>query len=175
MQMFGLGWAGGTGTAHINGGTLNLHQLHPTQSIMPGSVLDIAGGTVIITGDRTADINNYIATNAITADGGSGTVSVTFNAGLNATVLTDGKSNSGPPQNITSITTDNLGDVTINYVTQPRLHVSHVQSTASLEPAPISWTDVPGSTTNSVTGSAVSFTYLVPSGTGALYFRTVSP
>jgi hypothetical protein len=47
-EMFGLGWNGGTGSAEINAGTLNLLQCHPTDSIRGSSVLDISGGQFVI-------------------------------------------------------------------------------------------------------------------------------
>lgn len=79
LGMFGEGWSGGVGTARINGGTLYLSQLHPSQSLGPGSVLDISQGKVIISGNSTAAVRGYIAAGKITAYGGSGTVIVDYN------------------------------------------------------------------------------------------------
>ncbi|MEI9960253.1 MAG: hypothetical protein WDM76_03705 [Limisphaerales bacterium] len=78
-DMFGLGWDSGTGYAHINAGTLNLLVWHDTDSIKGSSVLDVTGGTVIINGNRTTSINNFITNGKITAYGGAGTLNVDFN------------------------------------------------------------------------------------------------
>src|SRR3989442_11734715 len=60
---FGLGSPNGLGTsqAHINGGTLNLSQFNNNRAITGSSVLDIAGGTVIINGDHVNDVTTHIA------------------------------------------------------------------------------------------------------------------
>jgi hypothetical protein len=79
-NMFGLGWQGGKGSALIKGGTLNLAQWDDASSILGSSVLDVSGsGVVVINGDRTFSVANYISTGQITANGGAGTVAVDYN------------------------------------------------------------------------------------------------
>jgi hypothetical protein len=78
--MFGLGYLGGKGTAHINGGTLNLSQWDDTASIQGDSVLDVAGtGAVVINGNHQASMDYYISTGQITNFAGPGTVVVDYN------------------------------------------------------------------------------------------------
>ncbi|MGH7951525.1 MAG: glycosyl hydrolase family 28-related protein [Limisphaerales bacterium] len=113
MGMFGEGWNGGVGTAHVNGGTLVLKQFSPTQSIGPGSLLDIAGGTIIISGNYASAVNNYIASGQITAYGGDGTVIVdygTINPGDTTITAsnTKGSSNSWPQVIIPSLNTNEI-------------------------------------------------------------------
>jgi hypothetical protein len=76
--MTGLGWGGGKGTALILGGTLNLAQFHPTDSIKGLSVMDIGGGTIILDGDHVSPVNTYINSGKIVAYSGSGTVLVDY-------------------------------------------------------------------------------------------------
>jgi hypothetical protein len=77
--MFGLGWLGGTGTANINGGTLNLSQWGDTNSIQGASVLNVAAtGVVVINGNHVESITNYVASSQIVANGGAGTVMVDY-------------------------------------------------------------------------------------------------
>jgi hypothetical protein len=163
-QMFGLGWNGGTGTAQINGGTLNLAQLSPTDSIKGASVLNLTGlGTVVITGNQLAPVGNYISAGKITANGGPN-VAYSYDSGANKTTL-----QVAPPQQSITIVTASGGNMTITYQTTPG-HIYHIESTASLSPA--SWARVAGSTTTATGGSA-SFTFPV---TGAqTFYRTVSP
>src|SRR6266446_3111894 len=61
--MFGLGWNGGKGTMHVNGGTLNLFQWSSSSpgSIAGASVLDIGAGTVVITGNQASSVSNFIS------------------------------------------------------------------------------------------------------------------
>ena len=70
--MFGLGWQGGKGTAQINGGILALSQWDSFNSIQGASVLDISGtGRVLINGDQSASVNNFISTGQITNHAGA--------------------------------------------------------------------------------------------------------
>jgi T5SS/PEP-CTERM-associated repeat protein len=113
LQMYGEGWSGGVGTTHVNGGRLILEQFSPTQSIGPGSILDIAGGTVIISGNYASAINNYIASGQITAYGGAGTVLVDYNntnpGDTTITAInTTGSSNSWPQVIIPSLNTNEI-------------------------------------------------------------------
>ncbi len=78
--MFGLGWQGGKGTAHINAGTLVLAQWDFVNSIQGNSVLDVSGtGRVVINGNQQASIEGFIATGAITNHAGPGMVVVDYN------------------------------------------------------------------------------------------------
>jgi hypothetical protein len=163
--MFGLGWQGGKGTAHINGGTLNLSQLHPTDSIKGASVLNLtATGTVVITGNQLTPVSNYISAGKITANGGAGTVAYSFDSGANKTTLQVAP----PRQSVTGVTASG-GNTTLTYQTTPG-HIYHIEGTPSLSPA--SWTRVAGSTTNA-TGASVTFSF--PTSGDQTFYRTVSP
>jgi len=76
--MFGTAFEGGSGTATttVKRGALNLAQLHDTNSIPEGSVLDIVAGHVTIVGDKTAPVTAYIEAGRITGYGGMGTVNI---------------------------------------------------------------------------------------------------
>ena len=82
--MFGMDFEGkgGVGEVHVNSGSLNLKQLHPSNSIREGSVLDIKEGKVTIAGDMVSTVNSYIAAGKITAYGGAGTLSVVVEGGV---------------------------------------------------------------------------------------------
>ena len=103
VNMFGLGWNGGKGTANIHGGTLSLNQWNPTQSISGASVLDVAGtGKVVITGDQTLSISNYVVTGNITGSPGvyygynpiTGKTTISTDPGDSSGVTTDHGGNS---------------------------------------------------------------------------------
>lgn len=163
-QMLGLGWNGGTGTAQINGGTLNLAQLHPTDSIKGASVLNLTGlGTVVITGNQLTPVGNYISAGKITANGGPN-VAYSYDSGANKTTLQVAP----PQQSVTSVTASG-GNMTIIYQTTAG-HIYHIESTGSLSPA--SWTRVAGSTTTA-TGTSTTFTF--PKSGAQTFYRTVSP
>jgi hypothetical protein len=166
-QMFGLGWNGGKGTAHINGGTLNLSQLSPTDSIKGESVLNVAGmGQVVINGDQQASVANYISAGKITANGGPN-VFYSYDPGANKTTISAVLL--PPAQQLITEVSVSGGIVSITYQTTA-LHQYHIESTPSLSPP--SWTPVAGST-NTATGAPVTFTF--PAGPGPMFFRTVSP
>jgi hypothetical protein len=77
----GLGWSGGTGYLTItNGGVLNLDRLDGANSIKGISKLDIESGYVVINGNETADVANYVAAGKITAYGGAGRILYDYNA-----------------------------------------------------------------------------------------------
>jgi hypothetical protein len=162
--MFGLGWNGGKGTAQINGGTLNLSQWHPTDSIKGQSVLNITGtGAVVITGNYVTSISNFVSSGKITANGGPN-VAYSYNSGSNKTIL-----QVAPPlQSVKSVAVSG-GNATVSYETTAG-HIYHIESTPTLSPA--AWTPVAGSTTNA-TGSSVTFTF--PAGSAQAFYRTVSP
>jgi hypothetical protein len=170
--MFGLGSDNnqGLGFAHINGGTLTLNQWSSSRSIRDGSRLDISGGTVIINGDQTGPVNDYVAAGKITAYGGSGTVNVDYNnINPGKTTLTASGGAIPPAQSITSISAS-VGGATIIYNTTPGFSY-HLESTANV--AAPAWSPVSGSSTNA-TGTSVTFTD-VSAVSGMRFYRSVSP
>jgi hypothetical protein len=166
--MFGLGWNGGTGFAHINGGTLNLNQWSANSpgSIAGASVLNVAGtGKVIINGDQQASVTSYIGAGKITANGGP-TVYYGYDASVNKTTIS-ATPLPAPRQSITAVSVSG-GNVSITYQTTAQ-HTYYIESTASLAPAV--WTPVTGST-NAATGAPVTFVF--PANPGQRFYRTVS-
>jgi hypothetical protein len=164
--MFGLGWNGGKATAQINGGTLNLNQWSTANpgSIAGTSVLNLTGtGTVVITGNYVSSISNYVYTGKITANGGPN-VACGFDSVANKTTLQVAP----PRQSVTSVTASGANTIITCETTAG--HIYHLESTPTLSPT--AWTRVAGTTTNAP-GAAVSFT--VPTGSGQLFYRTVSP
>ena len=87
-QQFGLGWSGGTGTALIKAGTLDLFQIAYPQSISATSVLDVSGtGEVRITGDRLTAVGNFVADGKITLNGGPNVIYYYLPSPINKTVI----------------------------------------------------------------------------------------
>jgi hypothetical protein len=167
--MFGLGWNGGTGHANINGGTLNLNQWSASSpgSIAGTSVLDVAGtGKVVINGDQSSSVSNYVSTGKITANGGTN-VFYSYDAGANKTTIS-AVLLPAPRQSITAVSLSG-GNVSITYQTTQQ-HTYHIEATPSLSSP--SWTPVVGST-NAATGAPVTFTF--PAASGQRFYRTVSP
>lgn len=167
-QMFGLGWNGGKGTASINGGTLNLAQWSASNpgSIAGSSTLNVAGtGKVVITGDQTTSISNYVSAGKITANGGPN-VFYGFDPGANKTTISAVPL--PPPQQMITALTLSGGNVSITYQTVSQ-HTYYIEQTAALSPA--AWTPVAGST-NAATGAPVTFTF--PAGAGPMFYRTVA-
>lgn len=163
------GLVGGQGLVQVKqGSTLNLAQLGDDR-ILGASVLDLSGtGKVVITGDRTVSVSNYVASGHITA---SGTTNVlySYDSGTGKTTITSGAALPPPPrQPVTGITVSG-GNVSLTYQTTAG-HTYHIESTPSLSPAV--WTPVPGST-NTATGAPVTFIF--PGGVGQMFYRTVSP
>jgi len=72
---FGLGFSGGSGAAHLDGGTITAGSFSMTSSCS----LDITGGTLIINGDQTAIIQSYINSGWFTAFGGAGKIVYEYN------------------------------------------------------------------------------------------------
>jgi len=77
-EMTGLGWNTGTGFVNVIAGLLDLHNIHATNSIKEGSLMDVRNGVVTIDGDHVGKINDYIAAGKIVSFGGEGTVNVDF-------------------------------------------------------------------------------------------------
>ncbi len=74
-EMTGIGWDGGVGHVYVNSGVLNCAQFGDG-SIKDGSLLDISGGSAVLTGDKESLVNGFIDADKITAYGGTGTVVV---------------------------------------------------------------------------------------------------
>ena len=72
---FGLGWANGVATVHLDGGTITAGSF----SMISTSRIDITDGTLIVSGNIKAIVDGYVASGWITAYGGTGTVSVDYN------------------------------------------------------------------------------------------------
>jgi len=74
---FYIGRRNGSGHLQLDGGTITVVEfLMDPQGGSPGVSMDLTGGTLVIDGDETANINGYIAKGWITAYGGSGDVNV---------------------------------------------------------------------------------------------------
>lgn len=167
-NMFGLGWSGGKGTANIHGGTLNLTQWNPTQSISGASVLDVAGtGTVVINGDQTLSVSNYIVAGKIT---GSPSVYYSYNGITGKTTISTNLVTPPPSQLVTDVTVSG-STASITYQTTAG-HSYIIQQTPSLSPA--SWVNVPGSAVTNATGASVTFPCPIPAGTNSMFYRTLS-
>ena len=164
---FRLGGGGGKGTANINGGTLNLSQWDDVNSIQGASVLNVAGaGTVVINGDRSVSVDNYITSGKITGNGTTN-VAYSYDGGTDKTTITVGVLPL-TSQSVTGVTVSG-GNVSLTYQTTAG-YIYYVEGTPSLAPA--TWTPVVGST-NTATGAPVTFVF--PVGSGQMFYRTVSP
>jgi len=167
--MFGLGWNGGTGTAQIKGGTLNLAQWSASSpgSIAGPSALDVAGtGKVVITGNYSDSVSNYVSVGKITANGGPN-VFYFYDSGANKTTIS-AVLLPAPQQSITAVSVIS-GNVSITYQTTHQ-HTYYIEATPSLSPT--AWTPVAGST-NVATGAPVTFSF--PASGDQMFYRTVSP
>ncbi|MFQ6036730.1 MAG: discoidin domain-containing protein, partial [Sedimentisphaerales bacterium] len=127
---FELGWGGGEGTWIMTGGTVDVRELIiPTSSGRAGQLylhggtfnvrheglrmtetglIDITKGTLLLEGDLTTKINDFIAAGQITAYGGAGTVLVTY-GGQTTTVVAIGApeaTNPNPADEATDVPRD---------------------------------------------------------------------
>jgi hypothetical protein len=167
-DMIGLGWSGGKGTVQVNNGTLNLAQWNASQSISGASVLDVTGtGKVVITGNQTLSVSNYIVAGKIT---GSPGVYYSYNGITGKTTISTTVATPPPPQMVTGVTVSGA-TASLTYQTTAG-HSYVIQQTPSLSPA--SWVNVPGSAVTNATGAAVTFPCPMPVGTNSLFYRTVS-
>jgi hypothetical protein len=157
---------GSTGQVALVGGTLSAGSLAMTSA----GRLDITAGTLLINGDATPTVSNYISNGLITAYGGTGTIIQDYNT-RNPGKTTVTATLAPPPRQMITGVTISSGSVTLTYQTTAG-HTYHVERTPSLSPA--SWTTVPGSTTNA-TGAPVTFVAPFSPGTNAMFYRTVSP
>jgi len=74
---FYIGRRNGSGHLQLDGGTITVDDfLMDPQGGSPGVSMDLTGGTLVIDGDETANINGYLAKGWITAYSGSGDVNV---------------------------------------------------------------------------------------------------
>jgi glycoprotein endo-alpha-1,2-mannosidase len=79
---FGIGYGAGSGIVHLNGGTINVTgtaEFYINPNGLSG--IDMAGGTFIMAGDRTEEINDYIDEGLITSAAGPDSISVIYNSG----------------------------------------------------------------------------------------------
>lgn len=128
--MTGLGWNGGTGIVKVHdGGIMNCGQFG-ANSIKGASILDIRGGTVNLTGDKTGDVNTFIAAGGIVAYGGGGAVNVEVVGGN--TVLTSAPDDTAPTVSSTS-PADASTDIPV--VTNIQIEFSELMNTSSVEAA----------------------------------------
>lgn len=67
---------GSSGTVHLNNGTISAGAL----SMTAGGHLDIEGGTLIVNGNVTSAVGEYVNASQITAYGGTGTVRFDYNS-----------------------------------------------------------------------------------------------
>ncbi|HDS84937.1 MAG TPA: hypothetical protein ENN97_07080, partial [Phycisphaerales bacterium] len=80
-QQFGLGWNGGAGCVNVrDGGVLNLNRIDGVNSIKGASILNVESGSIVINGDRTNEVGNYVSAGKIVAYGGAGRVLYDYNA-----------------------------------------------------------------------------------------------
>lgn len=102
-----------TGSVYVqDGGVLNLKQISPTNSIQPGSLLDISGsGAVIVTNDYVTAMSYFTNVGRITAYGGLGTVGIDYNnTNAGKTTLWAIAPLVGPPTNCVWNPALNVGD-----------------------------------------------------------------
>ncbi len=165
--MVGLGWNGGTGTARVKGGTLNLAQWNASQSLSGASVLDIGAGTVVLAGNQLTSVTNYINTGKLTGYGGTGSVVADYNtrnAGKTTLTATPGSS---PPitceTGFLSISVS-LSNVLLSWPTSAVYYA--VQSATNLGPAPVAWVTV---TNRALTSKGVIQVTLKRVGEGMFY------
>jgi len=72
---FRIALMGGTGHVQLDGGTISCRKL----IMLTGATMDISSGTLIVNGDGTSTINDYINNGWLTAYSGSGTLNVDYN------------------------------------------------------------------------------------------------
>lgn len=168
--MTGIGWNGGTGHVTVyDGGIMNCGQFGGA-SIKGASVLDVSGGTINLIGDKTGDINTFIAAGSLVAYGGGGTLNVEVVGGN--TVIT-----SNPDDTAPTISATNPADAStdIPVVTNIQIEFSEAMNAASVEAAIAISPDVANQafawagTTLTITGDDMAslVAYTVTVGTGA--------
>jgi hypothetical protein len=166
--MFGLGWNGGKGTAHVNGGTLSLSQWSASSpgSIAGASVLDIGAGMVVIAGNQATSVSSFISSGKITGYGGTGIVSNFFNGVTTTLTATPG---SGPATNLAAILSIKLASSNL-VLSWPTSSVYYVLKSATNLVAPVVWKTV----TNSVTMSNGANQVVLNMAGQTLFFRLAS-
>jgi hypothetical protein len=122
---------------------------------------------VIITGDQTLSVSNYVVAGKITGSPGVyyGYNPISGKTTISATPVT-------PPtsQQITGLTVSG-SNASLTYQTTAG-HSYVIQQTPSLSPA--AWVNVPGSAVTNATGAPVTFPCPLPDGTNSMFYRTVS-
>jgi len=167
-NMVGLGWNGGKGAVQVNSGTLRLLQWNSTLSIQGSSGLDIAAGTVVISGNQLTSISNFIAAGRITAYGGTGTVVLDYDASNpSQTTLTATPGKVTPPTNGAGPLSINLAvdNVVVSWPTQSVYY--GLQSTTNLAAAVPDWQAV---TNQPITSNGIVQVTLSRAGQ-AMFFR----
>ncbi|MBE0543604.1 MAG: hypothetical protein IH623_19840 [Verrucomicrobia bacterium] len=166
--MFGLGWNGGKGTVHVNGGTLSLSQWSASSpgSIVGASVLNVGAGTVVINGNQVYSVSNFINSGKITGYGGTGIVSNFFNGITTTLTAMPGEP---PLTNVVSLLSVNLVNTNLA-LSWPTSAVYYVLKSATNLAAPIIWQTV----TTSVTTSNGTNQVVVNVSSERSFFRLVS-
>jgi len=168
--MTGIGWNGGTGYVTVyDGGVMNCGQFGGN-SIKGASVLDVSGGTVNLTGDKTGDVNTFIEAGGIVAYGGGGTLNVEVVGGN--TVITSNPDDTAPTITA-SLPADGSTDIPV--VTNIQIEFSEPMNAASVEAAVTISPDIANKafdwagTTLTITGDDMAslLAYTVTVGTGA--------
>lgn len=82
----------GAGTVYLSGGTIELGGnpgiiVYGNDGVPDTALIDISGGTLILTGNQVPDIEAFISEGIIIGYGGEGTVSVTFDGAINTTMV----------------------------------------------------------------------------------------
>ena len=82
----------GTGTVYLSGGTIDLGGnpgivVYGNDGVPDTALIDISGGTLTLAGNQVPDIETFISEGIIIGYGGEGTVSVTFDATTNTTMV----------------------------------------------------------------------------------------
>jgi predicted phosphodiesterase len=90
---FGIAQSGGAGDVFLDGGTVSSGSF----SMLSGAAMDITGGTLIVSGDVTSTINQYISSGWLTAYRGSGTLNVDYNVTNPGKTTVTGESGTPPP------------------------------------------------------------------------------
>jgi hypothetical protein len=75
---------GGTGRLNLDGGIISVHGL----DMNAGGWIDIGSGTLMITGDKRAMVNNHVLNGWITAHDKTGMVIVNYDSATNRTIVT---------------------------------------------------------------------------------------
>jgi hypothetical protein len=78
----------GVGRVYLDGGTFNAASLKDPATIYGTPLVDITAGRLVLTGDATAMVNQYLSKGWLIGYGGLGKVQVSFDAATNKTTVT---------------------------------------------------------------------------------------